>query len=229
MVDFSLISRKEAQSAGLKRFFTGVPCGRGHVCEKTVANFKCVECHREDAINTRRENPEKIKRAQVASNAANREKVLARGRAWRETNRDHRLTSSRADYANKREYYCALSLAWQQANPDFMRARASRRRAAVQNAEGSHDASDIARIRLSQNDLCVYCQVDLAGSGHADHIMPLVLGGSNWPENIQLLCRTCNCRKQASHPEDFERRIGFVRALPQLIGEAILAEMSATA
>jgi 5-methylcytosine-specific restriction endonuclease McrA len=31
--------------------------------------------------------------------------------------------------------------------------------------------------------------------------MPLKLGGSNWPENLQLLCRTCNLRKNAKHPD----------------------------
>lgn len=41
-----LISRADAKGAGLTRFFTGVPCKHGHVCERRVNNTSCVECHR---------------------------------------------------------------------------------------------------------------------------------------------------------------------------------------
>jgi hypothetical protein len=46
MTDLQIISRDEARRAGLKRYFTGEPCQRGHVDEQYVAQGKCVECHR---------------------------------------------------------------------------------------------------------------------------------------------------------------------------------------
>jgi hypothetical protein len=40
------ISREEAIQLGLKLYFTGDPCKRGHICERRVNRWDCVECHR---------------------------------------------------------------------------------------------------------------------------------------------------------------------------------------
>lgn len=42
----AIISRKEAKTAGLTRYFTGVPCKRGHLDERLVSRSVCAECHR---------------------------------------------------------------------------------------------------------------------------------------------------------------------------------------
>jgi hypothetical protein len=41
------ISREVAKGQGLKRYFTGHPCGRGHIAERFVADGRCVQCNRE--------------------------------------------------------------------------------------------------------------------------------------------------------------------------------------
>lgn len=40
----SVISRKDAHLAGLRRFFTGIPCKNGHVAERYVGNGACIGC-----------------------------------------------------------------------------------------------------------------------------------------------------------------------------------------
>jgi hypothetical protein len=40
----SPISRRDAHLQGLKRFYTGEPCKRGHVCERFTSNGNCVRC-----------------------------------------------------------------------------------------------------------------------------------------------------------------------------------------
>jgi|SRR5690349_10328282 len=39
-----IISRKEAKVQGLKHYFTGVACKRGHVNERYVSTGNCVDC-----------------------------------------------------------------------------------------------------------------------------------------------------------------------------------------
>jgi hypothetical protein len=39
-----IISRAEAGAKGLKRYFTGKPCLRGHVSERFVRSKDCMQC-----------------------------------------------------------------------------------------------------------------------------------------------------------------------------------------
>jgi hypothetical protein len=75
------------------------------------------------------------------------------------------------------------------------------RKARIEANGGAHSKQDVAEIRVRQGDTCAYCGVNLEGSGHVDHIIPLSLGGSNGKENIQLACRSCNLVKGSSHPD----------------------------
>ncbi|MEQ9260940.1 MAG: hypothetical protein RIG84_17775 [Roseovarius sp.] len=38
------VDRQTAKSLGLKRYFTGNPCKKGHVAERHVTSACCVEC-----------------------------------------------------------------------------------------------------------------------------------------------------------------------------------------
>ncbi len=42
---YKIISRKEALAKGLKRYFTGLPCPKGHIAERLTSNFNCIECN----------------------------------------------------------------------------------------------------------------------------------------------------------------------------------------
>jgi hypothetical protein len=42
-----VISREAAKAAGLKFFFTGKPCRNGHIAERYMTGWACVECSRE--------------------------------------------------------------------------------------------------------------------------------------------------------------------------------------
>lgn len=43
----ALTARSAARALGLKRYFTGKPCVRGHISERRVADKNCVDCRRE--------------------------------------------------------------------------------------------------------------------------------------------------------------------------------------
>jgi 5-methylcytosine-specific restriction endonuclease McrA len=62
-----------------------------------------------------------------------------------------------------------------------------------------------------QRGRCAYfmhCKNRLGNDFHCDHITPLVLGGTNYPSNLQLTCPTCNLRKGTKPAADFARQIG---------------------
>ena len=90
------------------------------------------------------------------------------------------------------------------------RAAKSRRRALMRGAEGSFDQSDIDRLFALQKGCCTVCRTKLPKGFHVDHVVPLAKGGSNWPSNLQLLCRRCNNQKHVKDPLDSMREKGFL-------------------
>lgn len=68
----------------------------------------------------------------------------------------------------------------------------------------------IPRLGGYQRWKCAICRTGIKRKYHVDHIVPLALGGEHKPENIQLLCPTCNVRKSAKHPVDYMQERGFL-------------------
>lgn len=95
-------------------------------------------------------------------------------------------------------------------NPMIQKGYAAKRRARKASVPGSHTAEDIAVILTSQKNRCAACTVEfsleIGCRFTVDHIIPLYLGGSNWPLNIQLLCGPCNSSKGHKHPSEWTPR-----------------------
>ena len=126
----------------------------------------------------------------------------------------------RAYRATRRAELAAYHREWAEKNPLRVRvlgARAARRRrVAVKNAEGQHEAADVTRLWHRQRGECARCGLRFgprpeAGGFHVDHVTPLSRGGSDWPRNLQLLCAPCNLAKGSKTPAEFTlylRRLG---------------------
>ncbi len=72
-----------------------------------------------------------------------------------------------------------------------------RRRARKNNAEGSHTFEDWLLLKSYYKNMCLCCKkqepvIELT----QDHIVPLSMGGSDYIDNIQPLCRSCNSIKK---------------------------------
>lgn len=72
-----------------------------------------------------------------------------------------------------------------------------RRRYREKQNGGKHTRGDIEKKFKEQGGCCAVCRANLAAGFHKDHIVPVALGGSSDPENIQLLCPWCNRSKGA--------------------------------
>jgi hypothetical protein len=84
-----IISRDEARALGLKRFFTGKPCKHGHVAERRVSTYACVECDRTRAPERRAANLREQERERARKyRAADPEKAREYQRMWRAANKD---------------------------------------------------------------------------------------------------------------------------------------------
>lgn len=81
-------------------------------------------------------------------------------------------------------------------NPEKRRARLRRYRER-HGPRASIPASVRAAVLARDGDCCRQCgaEHDL----HLDHVIPWVRGGSDDPENLQVLCGRCNRQKGARH------------------------------
>ena len=222
-----IITKASARAAGLTRYFTGKPCKRGHVCERTVAGGHCVECHRmadskyyetnttkirtKDSVRKKREriqNRERVLAREAAWREKNRDSIRAYTACWQKANRDKVREYTRSWYAANSERHAEFTKAWKKANPSASATYTRNRRALRVAAEGTHTKDDIKRIFDGQRGKCAYCGVSIKKRFHVDHIVALINGGSNWAKNLQLLCQPCNQKKAKSDPIEFAQRCG---------------------
>lgn len=59
-----IISRKEARALGLKRYFTGKPCPKGHISERIVHHADCLECRSKYERKKREKRPRRYRTKQ---------------------------------------------------------------------------------------------------------------------------------------------------------------------
>ena len=78
-------------------------------------------------------------------------------------------------------------------HPELIAHLKARRYAREKDAEGSHTLKDWEDLKNSFNNCCALC--DSSEKVTKDHIIPLSKGGSDYIENIQPLCRSCNSKK----------------------------------
>lgn len=212
-----IISRTDAKNSGLKRYFTGQPCSRGHVAERTVCDHACVECgrikSRDPSLRIKRreymaahqrkyrsKHPDRVRAYEGKRDKAQRAK---RVRIIRSINPEPHRTSLRKSFQKHKAKRVAEARQWRNRNKErysqHMRAAKAKRRA----AEGSFTRKDIILLFEKQNSLCSVCKTDISNKYHVDHIIPLAKGGTNWSDNLQLLCRPCNQSKGSKTMEEW--------------------------
>lgn len=62
---------------------------------------------------------------------------------------------------------------------------------------------DIRQMYDDQDGLCAYCEIELDGCYHIEHMTPLCRGGFHDIENVAIACPECNLRKGAKTAEEY--------------------------
>ena len=204
-----IITRQEAKKRGLSRYYTGEPCQKGHLSERMVGNKNCLACHRERAERRRTTQGERVKTQKAADYRRHREARIAKVAEYQAANREKvRLRTKAFREANK-EKIAAHMKAWSKANRPLLRIHERRRRDRKRGAVGHHTLAEVKALEVSQAMRCAnpLCRADLSAGYHQDHILPLVLGGTDDIANIQLLCSPCNLSKGDLHPDEWHERL----------------------
>lgn len=137
-------------------------------------------------------------------------------RRWAARNPEHKRELARKSNAKPEISAKNVNRArqWRKDNPDrsaaLSQASDRNRRARELKCNGTHSPADIEAILKRQKFRCAECRSSVRSRKcrHVDHIMPLSLGGSNWPSNLQVLCPKCNLRKGAKDPITYARTQG---------------------
>lgn len=199
-------SRDEARAMGLKRFFTGRPCIHGHLVDRMVANGSCDQCNKDALRVWKEKNKEKHLAAEREHKKKNRAHCREIYREWSERNREKKQEYRRQN----KDFLNAGVRDWHRRNPGKTGLYNATRRGRLREAEGKFTVEDSADIRRRQRDRCAYCRCRLNGGGHLDHITAISKGGTNWPSNLQWVCRSCNSSKSDRDPTDFAQTRGLL-------------------
>ena len=155
-------------------------------------------------------NKEKIKKADALYRQNNAEKKRIATAVWYSKNKvTTKLARARWNEANK-ERKKELNTAWCNANPDAKRAHCQNRRARIAGDGGKLSTGLAKKLFELQKGKCPCCAEPLGDDFHMDHKVPLVMGGTNTDDNIQLLRKLCNHKKGTKHPVDFMQERGFL-------------------
>lgn len=158
---YTPISRNEALALGLSRFFTGRPCKRGHIAERTTTNSVCCECSMERSRVNHYTRYPKI-----------REHKLAQQKLWRDAHKEEiRL--------QKQE--------WLRANKAISQFNSAKRRAALKQATVAWASAD-AILRLYEESTKLTAETGVPH--HVDHIIPLqhdMVCGLHCESNLRVI------------------------------------------
>lgn len=215
-----IVSIEAARAMGLNKYFTGKPCINGHIDQRYTKFCICLTCQNEKSKKRFAKKRREAGIIPLVERVTPRKTAIMEGKykfwsetpcskghiGWRATKtciclecrkiarrvpedkKVKRMTKDEAK-AKRKEYQVA---------------KESRRRAKM---NGRHTVAQIRQMFKDQDYRCKSCGDCIKEYYERDHIMPIALGGSDNIENIQLLCRSCNNRKGAMHPDEWNALI----------------------
>jgi 5-methylcytosine-specific restriction endonuclease McrA len=169
---------------------------------------------KEGVVRRSRMPSEERERRRLASAAYyedNKGRLLAQQRDYAKKNAERNRERARAWAEANPARAAARTRAWRQENPDLLRTmrriyRQTRR--SRNKAAGALDAGHVAL--LLRQTACIYCGEAFDPAVREkwltiDHVVPLVLGGTNASENLFSACYACNRSKGGRLLKDWKK------------------------
>lgn len=183
------------------------PDGRSWACKECMKEKSRRRYQKDPGYSKRwrKQNPEARKIIDRRYQENNKERRKQKDKRYREQNKEKIKEYERQYRTQNRERMATRDLAKYRENPTPILAKNRGRKALRRNAEGVHTATDIETIYDNQSGNCAYCSAALRGVYDVDHVIPLAVGGSNWPDNLCCACKPCNRRKGCMTGEEFCR------------------------
>jgi hypothetical protein len=164
-----VITRGQAIAAGLPRFFTGLACEAGHICERYVAGGRCVQCKAIKQQQYRAANAGRVLEQRRAYDAGRREVNNRRAAEWRARNPE----KVKASVQRWKEKNRPRISEYQRAHAEQRKESNRRRRRERRRTDPVFALQDVARARI-------YCAFRRAGFGKNTRTAELL--GCSWPE-----------------------------------------------
>lgn len=177
-----VISREAAKAAGLKRYYTGVPCSNGHLSERTVGNHDCCDC-----VAARRKLYTRKNQYRPGSR-----------KAYYEENREARIQYEANKRENDPESNREKVHQWRISNPGKRKAQKVKRELAKTGATPKWMTNE-QNAQIAAFYLQAQIWTEVTGVPyHVDHIIPLNgenVCGLHVPWNLQVITADENMRK----------------------------------
>jgi hypothetical protein len=214
------ISRDQAIESGLKRYFTGLQCSKGHTDYRLVTNHTCISCLSENSKKYRQTNDgvkalkkvtdkryyESHKESVLDRNKKNRHlyadarnrKAKEKRKADPEADRNYRRLYREANLEKSRAWSRVYASKDQKRNPQKWLASNAERRARIrQSTPTLLTRAERAEIVGIYHFAKVMSRIT-GQEWHVDHVVPLngeVVSGLHVPSNLRAVPATENLQK----------------------------------
>ena len=190
-----IVTRQEAQDAGLRFYFTGKTCKHGHVVERYVVGGNCIKCGQQVAEKWRKDNANRVKFISKKYSEDNAERIKLYSKTYREKNPERiKLAQNKYREANCEKTKLAVTK-WAYDDPEKIRTNNEKRRALKRNALDKTISDDkFIQIEKRKNDIITSTGI----THHTDHFIQLSKGGMHTPSNLRIIPAVINLRKNAN-------------------------------
>lgn len=200
----AVVTIADARERGLKWYFTGEPCPRGHVAKRSLSNRTCRQCDRDRRAAKDRADPARVKARNIRryhkNPVASREKVRAAYQRHVEARREYDRKRYHENPERKAVTF-AKAARWWRENRGKKNEMTMRRRVWIKRATPPWlTEDDRAAIRE------IYKLAASFGPGvmEVDHIVPLrgrTVCGLHVPGNLRIVPAAVNRKKGNRHAE----------------------------